>query len=293
MHLYVTNMCFVSEGHRCDRWGAYPRAWWPWKLRDGDSCRETGALHGVWRCSATQLSPGPAGRRHWQPGEYELSCRKTGIRFYELVQCFISASYQSSQITYQSSLESHRGHLCNPLLIQRHHRLQILRVMSSCVLMIHWLTEVFLVQTLLDDPLYIGLKHKRIRGKEYDDLVDEFMQAVTDKWVEPLVSRRRSGDRGVWPTLCRSAGTGWTVSFSLRISPTATRFASSTNTGIDTAPSTTTSKVLWLADSCSQFTTRSRAQNIQNKSLTFQFSIQSCYKSESVKMCFFIQARRQ
>ncbi|XP_051567131.1 NADP-dependent malic enzyme-like isoform X2 [Myxocyprinus asiaticus] len=37
-------------------------------------------------------------------------------------------------------------------------------------------------QTLLDDPLYIGLKHKRVRGKEYDDLIDEFMQAVTDKY---------------------------------------------------------------------------------------------------------------
>ncbi|XP_023388261.1 NADP-dependent malic enzyme, mitochondrial [Pteropus vampyrus] len=37
-------------------------------------------------------------------------------------------------------------------------------------------------EELLRDPLYIGLKHQRVRGKEYDDLLDEFMQAVTDKF---------------------------------------------------------------------------------------------------------------
>ncbi|XP_078196122.1 NADP-dependent malic enzyme, mitochondrial isoform X3 [Callithrix jacchus] len=37
-------------------------------------------------------------------------------------------------------------------------------------------------EELLRDPLYIGLKHQRVRGKAYDDLLDEFMQAVTDKF---------------------------------------------------------------------------------------------------------------
>uniref|UniRef100_A0A672ZKG2 NADP-dependent malic enzyme n=1 Tax=Sphaeramia orbicularis TaxID=375764 RepID=A0A672ZKG2_9TELE len=37
-------------------------------------------------------------------------------------------------------------------------------------------------ETLLKDPLYIGLRHKRVRGQAYDDLLDEFMKAVSDRY---------------------------------------------------------------------------------------------------------------
>jgi len=35
---------------------------------------------------------------------------------------------------------------------------------------------------LINDPMYMGLKHKRIRGKEYDDLIKEFIDACQDKY---------------------------------------------------------------------------------------------------------------
>ncbi|KAM3873597.1 NADP-dependent malic enzyme [Diretmus argenteus] len=37
-------------------------------------------------------------------------------------------------------------------------------------------------EELLKDPFYIGLRHKRVRGQAYDDLLDEFMKAVSDRY---------------------------------------------------------------------------------------------------------------
>ncbi|GAB5571694.1 NADP-dependent malic enzyme [Prionailurus iriomotensis] len=37
-------------------------------------------------------------------------------------------------------------------------------------------------EDLLKDPLYIGLRQRRVRGPEYDDFLDEFMEAVSSKY---------------------------------------------------------------------------------------------------------------
>ncbi|MCZ6817278.1 MAG: NAD-dependent malic enzyme [Planctomycetota bacterium] len=42
-------------------------------------------------------------------------------------------------------------------------------------------------QELLDDPLYLGTKIRRLRGQEYDDLVEEFVMAVQDAFPDALL----------------------------------------------------------------------------------------------------------
>ena len=42
-------------------------------------------------------------------------------------------------------------------------------------------------KTLLEDEFYLGLPHERLKGKEYYQLVDEFMMAVKHRWPNVLV----------------------------------------------------------------------------------------------------------
>lgn len=42
-------------------------------------------------------------------------------------------------------------------------------------------------EELLNDPLYLGYPHKRLEGEAYYELVDEFVQAVQDKYPKALI----------------------------------------------------------------------------------------------------------
>ena len=42
-------------------------------------------------------------------------------------------------------------------------------------------------EALLNDPIYIGWEHKRIRGPEYDDFVEQFVTAVQRRWPHVLL----------------------------------------------------------------------------------------------------------
>lgn len=42
-------------------------------------------------------------------------------------------------------------------------------------------------QELLDDPMYLGWRHERIKGEEYFNFVDKFIQAVKVRWPRVLI----------------------------------------------------------------------------------------------------------
>ncbi len=42
-------------------------------------------------------------------------------------------------------------------------------------------------QDLLNDPLYMGTRHERITGSEYDDFIEQFIMTVHDRWPSALI----------------------------------------------------------------------------------------------------------
>ena len=42
-------------------------------------------------------------------------------------------------------------------------------------------------ESLLRDPLYIGLRQKRLKGQEFDDMVEEFLQTVRRRFPHAVI----------------------------------------------------------------------------------------------------------
>ena len=56
-------------------------------------------------------------------------------------------------------------------------------------------------EALLDDPLYIGLPQTRLQGADYDDLVDEFVQAVRKRYPDVLLQFEDFSNGNAFPLL--------------------------------------------------------------------------------------------
>ncbi|WP_397449352.1 NAD-dependent malic enzyme [Pseudomonas sp. NA-150] len=56
-------------------------------------------------------------------------------------------------------------------------------------------------QELLDDPMYMGWRHKRVTGKEYDDFLALFIEAVQRRWPEVLLQFEDFAQTNAMPLL--------------------------------------------------------------------------------------------
>ncbi|WP_289117771.1 NAD-dependent malic enzyme [uncultured Idiomarina sp.] len=58
-------------------------------------------------------------------------------------------------------------------------------------------------EKLLEDPMYMGARHKRIGQEEYDDFLDKFIKAVTKRWPEVMLQFEDFAQPNAMPLLRR------------------------------------------------------------------------------------------
>lgn len=58
-------------------------------------------------------------------------------------------------------------------------------------------------EKLLNDPMYMGARHKRIRGKEYEDFIETFIRSVQRRWPQAMIQFEDFAQPNAMPILTR------------------------------------------------------------------------------------------